>query len=74
MSVTEDVSKQIEVEFRAAILAVLESHGLSDESLSQYQPEPRIKVQVERDMALRLYEYVIIVPVTNKEMREKWNN
>jgi len=68
-----EINKQVAAEFTAAIRKVLASHGLDEDQVGE-ATKPRIEIQIMKDSALRLYEFAIIVPVTNKELREKWTS
>ena len=70
MPIYKEVLDTIESELRDLLTNFLESHGVA-ESLEYVQPnESRIKIGVEIDHALRLREFVIIVQISNKELRE----
>jgi len=58
--------QKIAEEFQDSIAQMLESHGISSNSI-------RVKVGIERDLARRVDEYIIIASLSNEESRN-WNN
>ena len=64
------ICEQVEFQLRDLFTNFLESHGVT-ERLEYIQPrESRIEIGVEIDHALRLREFVMLVRISNKELRQ----